>query len=350
TTMKMIGLCVTLMLFNVSVNVTVSEEVSQTHGLLPKEPGNNVTLRCFFQEEKTVHVFWFKQHTVHKPQCIAMSLSQSKLTKLCDEFKDNPRFRAEKAKGRFHLTISSTQPSDTTTYYCAAIKKNSPVHFGNGTFLKIHDQFKKCWSVVQQFVSIPVQPRDNVTFQCTMYTDICPAQHDIHWFRNVLGESFPKIINTNGSKSDQCEKSSVAGIPTQSCVYNLTKKNLSHSDSGTYYCAVASCGGILFGNGTLLEITVSTYCVILLYYILYCLGFYSLIIIATTYKNKSIFFSGNIAQLNSNNDTTANVSCEQVEVADMLNYSALKFTNGKAKLGRKSRYIGNKAVYAEVRY
>ncbi len=36
---------------------------------------------------------------------------------------------------------------------------------------------------------------------------------------------------------------------TQSCVYNLFKSNVSHSDAGIYYCAVAACGEILFGKG-----------------------------------------------------------------------------------------------------
>ncbi|KAJ8337701.1 hypothetical protein SKAU_G00366670 [Synaphobranchus kaupii] len=38
------------------------------------------------------------------------------------------------------------------------------------------------------------------------------------------------------------------------CVYNFPKRNLSLSDAGTYYCAVATCGEILFGNGTKLDI------------------------------------------------------------------------------------------------
>uniref|UniRef100_A0A3Q2X9G0 Immunoglobulin subtype domain-containing protein n=1 Tax=Haplochromis burtoni TaxID=8153 RepID=A0A3Q2X9G0_HAPBU len=44
----------------------------------------------------------------------------------------------------------------------------------------------------------------------------------------------------------------------QSCVYRLSK-NISSSDSGTYYCAVATCGEILFGNGTKLDSRVFTF-------------------------------------------------------------------------------------------
>ncbi|XP_015217293.1 uncharacterized protein [Lepisosteus oculatus] len=46
-------------------------------------------------------------------------------------------------------------------------------------------------------------------------------------------------------------RSSEAGLPTQSCIYDLPKSNLSHSEAGIYYCAVATCGEIVFGNGTL---------------------------------------------------------------------------------------------------
>uniref|UniRef100_A0A671Y4B9 Ig-like domain-containing protein n=1 Tax=Sparus aurata TaxID=8175 RepID=A0A671Y4B9_SPAAU len=38
----------------------------------------------------------------------------------------------------------------------------------------------------------------------------------------------------------------------KSCVYHFSKK-VSSSDAGTYYCAVATCGEILFGNGAKVE-------------------------------------------------------------------------------------------------
>uniref|UniRef100_A0A674E134 Ig-like domain-containing protein n=1 Tax=Salmo trutta TaxID=8032 RepID=A0A674E134_SALTR len=103
---------------------------------------------------------------------------------------------------------------------------------------------------------LSVQPGDSVTLNCTMHTDTCAGEHSVYWFRHGSGESHPGIIYTHVDRSDQCEKSSEAGSPTQSCVYNLPKRNLSLSDAGTYYCAVASCGEILFGNGTKLDIQV----------------------------------------------------------------------------------------------
>ena len=48
----------------------------------------------------------------------------------------------------------------------------------------------------------------------------------------------------------QSKHVSTAQSPSQSCVYHIEKMNLISSDAGTYYCAVASCGEILFGSGS----------------------------------------------------------------------------------------------------
>uniref|UniRef100_A0A8C7CQ82 Ig-like domain-containing protein n=1 Tax=Oncorhynchus kisutch TaxID=8019 RepID=A0A8C7CQ82_ONCKI len=96
-------------------------------------------------------------------------------------------------------------------------------------------------TVLQQSMSKSVQPRDSVTLNCTIQTETCEGEHSVYWFRTQY-------------RSDQCENSPEAGSPTQSCVYNLPKRMLSLSDAGTYYCAVDSCGEILFGNGTKLDV------------------------------------------------------------------------------------------------
>ncbi|TWW63266.1 hypothetical protein D4764_03G0002740 [Takifugu flavidus] len=50
--------------------------------------------------------------------------------------------------------------------------------------------------------------------------------------------------HTGGNK--QCERK------TNTCFYSFSIKNLNTSQTGTYYCAVAACGHILFENGTTL--------------------------------------------------------------------------------------------------
>ena len=81
--------------------------------------------------------------------------------------------------------------------------------------------------VMHQSVSESVQPGDSVTLNCTIHTETCAGEHSVYWFRHGSGESHPGIIYTHGDRSDQCEKNPEAGSPTQSCVYNLPKRNLS---------------------------------------------------------------------------------------------------------------------------
>lgn len=93
---------------------------------------------------------------------------------------------------------------------------------------------------------------ESLALQCSVqaFNSSCEEQ-SVFWFRQRSGESHPGIIYTHGDGSEECKKSSEAGSPTQSCVYTLP--NLTTSDNGTFYCAVAACGKILFGNGIKVE-------------------------------------------------------------------------------------------------
>lgn len=95
---------------------------------------------------------------------------------------------------------------------------------------------------------------DSLTIQCLVqaFTSSCEKQ-SVFWLRLGSGESHPGIIHTHGDGSDECKKSSEAGSPTHSCVYTLPKRKLKTSGSGTFHCAVAACGQILFTNGTTVE-------------------------------------------------------------------------------------------------
>ncbi|XP_059202699.1 uncharacterized protein LOC131982139 [Centropristis striata] len=99
-----------------------------------------------------------------------------------------------------------------------------------------------------------VLPGDSVTLQCSVLSDsenkTCPGGHSVFWFRARSDET-PSLVHA-GNSSDGCERSPEAHSP-QKCVYSFSK-NVSSSDAGTYYCAVATCGQILFGNGTKLDI------------------------------------------------------------------------------------------------
>uniref|UniRef100_A0A6Q2X944 Ig-like domain-containing protein n=1 Tax=Esox lucius TaxID=8010 RepID=A0A6Q2X944_ESOLU len=199
-------------------------------------------LRSSTTKDVSNFVLWLKQTFGQKPLLMASSYHYSQessyFNNFIKDFNRTKRLRVKRAEDSFNLTFIETEPGDSATYYCAALKINEII-IAEGTVL-----------------IVKVQPGESVTLNCTVSTETCEGEHSVYWFRHDSGESPPGIIYTNGDRSGQCMKSPESGSPTQSCVYNLPKRNLSLSDTGTYYCAVASCGEILFGNGTKLDVGV----------------------------------------------------------------------------------------------
>ncbi|KAK3546120.1 hypothetical protein QTP70_023537 [Hemibagrus guttatus] len=187
-----------------------------------------------------VHIY--RQSLGEKPYVIATSY-QFQSAMFYNNFDKNGRFSATIGTFSFNLSISNLKLSDSATYYCA-ITFLYDITFEQGTVLIVKDRSLKSSTLIQK--NKLVGSGDSGT-QCTLVTDRCAGNHSIFWFRHRSGESQPGIIYTQGQSSDHCKKSFSDGSLTQTCVYSLPK-NLSLSNTGTYYCAVAACGEILFEN------------------------------------------------------------------------------------------------------
>uniref|UniRef100_A0A4W5JNG4 Ig-like domain-containing protein n=1 Tax=Hucho hucho TaxID=62062 RepID=A0A4W5JNG4_9TELE len=300
----------------------------QKNGLMSANVGDTVVLVCFKKDDVGVMFSWYKQRFGNIPQLISTMYKYDRNATFYHEFKDNPRFSVEGGQGKNNLMIADVELSDSGTYYCGSAYGNN-VEFGQGVILIIKGSDSRNMTILQQPVSESVQPGDSVTLNCTIHTETCAGVHSVYWFRHGSGESRPGVIYTHGDRSDHCEKSPVAGSPTQSCVYNLPKRNLSLSDAGTYYCAVASCGEILFGNGTKLDEDH----VLLVYCLGVALGLCVILIIVLGCVMYKI----------------SRRECEQCRDSDILHYAALNIVHKKLKAGRQRSAMERDTVYSGVR-
>ncbi|XP_049897831.1 uncharacterized protein LOC126388654, partial [Epinephelus moara] len=153
-----------------------------------------------------------------------------------------PHITAKQEPGSFILHIHETKLSDTGLYYCLKVNLLD-MTFSKSTLLRVKGPEPDITVVTQDFPSDPVRPGDSVTLQCSVLSDsekkTCPEEHRVYWFRAASDESHPSLIYSHGN-SDGCEKSPGAHSP-QKCIYSFSK-DVSSSDAGTYYCAVATCG------------------------------------------------------------------------------------------------------------
>ncbi|XP_076829365.1 uncharacterized protein LOC143475392 isoform X2 [Brachyhypopomus gauderio] len=238
--------------------LTLCLSMCHTHGedVIVQEPvntvevGGSVMLTCNCSKQSRTTIVWIKHSFGERPLVIATSY-QDQPGKFHNDFGTSGRFSLIVGNNSFNLGISKTDLSDSAIYYCA-VTFLYDINFGQGTLLLVRDRTSSNSTLQQQFVLNPVHPGGPVTLQCTVLSRSCAGKHSVYWFRQGSGDSHPGVIYAHGDSSHQCKKSSEAGSPTQSCVYKLSK-NLSRSDDGAYYCAVATCGEMFFGKGTKLD-------------------------------------------------------------------------------------------------
>ncbi|XP_059918935.1 uncharacterized protein LOC132465985 [Gadus macrocephalus] len=218
-----------------------------------------------------------------------------------------------------------------------------------------NDQRFVSQTVVQQPVSASAQLGDPVALQCSItsqrtdHSNQCQGEPSVYWFRS--GSSHPAAIYMNGNRSGECQNSSGPPSAPQSCVYTLPKNNVDSSDAGTYYCALAACGEVVFGNGTKLDLTEPyrhLVTVVLGILLACCLVGNIIQFIARNKKHVWEHCKGTLSS--SDHVATDSVIQEQQDrETDSLNYAALDFPGRKTKKGKKNSERTEESLYSDVR-
>ncbi|XP_034713262.1 uncharacterized protein LOC117935235 [Etheostoma cragini] len=180
-----------------------SPTVRQETRFVSVKTGEKLTLQCSYKGEGvSARLYWFKQTLGQKPRLISTFFTYNVNGTFHNEFKNNPRFALDMENGNNHLRIKDLRLSDSANYYC--INFLYTIDFLESIFVSVEGSGLKVPATVHQLASESIQPGGSVTLNCTVHTG--------------------------------------------------TLKSLNLSHAGTYYCAVASCGHILFGDGTQLEL------------------------------------------------------------------------------------------------
>ncbi|XP_070785750.1 uncharacterized protein [Enoplosus armatus] len=248
------ALCLTCLFLGEMTQTTdlkLSSSVRQRSGFVSVETGDNLTLRCFYEGDIAARLYWYKQTLGQKPRLISSFYKYEIHSTFYHEFKNNPRFTLDTENGKNHLTITDLRISDSATYNCVSFSYN--IQFLETTIVSVKGSGLNIQALVHQSASETIQPGGSVTLNCTVHTGSCDGEHSVYWFKKSE-ESHPGLIYTHGGRNDQCERG--PNSQTHTCVYNLAMKRLNLSHAGTYYCAVASCGHILFGDGAKLDFEV----------------------------------------------------------------------------------------------
>ncbi|XP_026185584.2 uncharacterized protein LOC113144092 [Mastacembelus armatus] len=317
------------------------------------EAGDNFTFMCQVPENNKLFI-WYKQSLGHMIQTVAtVTVGKEKLS---EEFTDS-RFTITEQQDQYFLNIRNVSKEDEATYLCQSGTMFT-FAFINGTFLAVKDPNEQKTVYVEQTPETEsVQLGDSVTLQCSLVSKNkensvqCPGEHSVHWFRPGSGRFGPGVIYTHRNRSNEPEE--------RSCVYSWSKTIQDSSDAGTYYCAVVTCGQILFGEGT----KVDTRClsesgsevdpVVLVLGVLLVCCVTVIAFISLTPSNVYEHCNGALSPSHQvgHNKSTVDLSSDLVNMGDeakAVNYATLDFLTRRVKRGKKKREY-TECVYSVVR-
>ncbi|KAM9425342.1 uncharacterized protein KZ484_009096 [Pholidichthys leucotaenia] len=227
----------------------LSPSNGQENGFVSAKISEKLTLECFHQGDVHARLYWYKQALGQVPRLMSTYHIYGENDSFHGEFQNNLRFSLDTKKGKNHLIITDLQLSDSATYYCLSSYLYT-LAFLQSITVSVSGPNVNIPTLVQRSTSESIHPGGSVTLSCTVYTGTCDEEQSVFWFKSS-NDSHPGLIYTDGGRQDKCEKKH--DKETHACIYSLMLQNLDLHHTGTYYCAVASCGHIVFGNGTKLD-------------------------------------------------------------------------------------------------
>ncbi|XP_028272775.1 immunoglobulin kappa light chain-like [Parambassis ranga] len=321
-------------------------DASRQISLTVAELGHDVTLHCNVSENAK----WYKQSLGQMPQTVAGSVSGQTITE--KQF-ENSRFTVSKKESQFSLSIRNVSKEDEATYFCQTVTAFSSV-FVNGTFLVVNDSNQqKSVFVTQSPKTESVQLGDTATLHCSLLSKETqsnvqsPGEHNVYWFRTGSGGFHPNIIYTQRNSSDE--------DTGRSCDYRLSKAIRDSADTGTYYCAVVTCGQILLGEGTTVDTRPGLDPVVLvLGGLLACCITVIVLIILHIKQNVCKHCKGEPSASHDTGDDNSTVDQlhDLNDEAKELNYAAVHFTNrreNQEKKTKKRRETPEDSIYSVVK-
>uniref|UniRef100_A0A8C6WVX6 Ig-like domain-containing protein n=1 Tax=Neogobius melanostomus TaxID=47308 RepID=A0A8C6WVX6_9GOBI len=207
------------------------------------KPGDNFTMICSVNRTEAGLIYWYRMSFEPVIETIAEG-SYEKIS-LLQKHRDH-RFSVTKVeKNLYSFHIFNVTKEDEASYFCQA-GSSYKMAFFNATFLMVIGK------TFYLFSSAPLG--GSVELECSLLSKRnssvpCPSKRSVHWFRAGSGKSPASTIYTYKDQTEEQDQ--------RKCVYRLTTTLQHLNDTGTYYCAVATCGEILFGNGTRVEISSS---------------------------------------------------------------------------------------------
>uniref|UniRef100_A0A3B3ZWI5 Ig-like domain-containing protein n=1 Tax=Periophthalmus magnuspinnatus TaxID=409849 RepID=A0A3B3ZWI5_9GOBI len=214
--------------------------------------GDNIRLPCATSDDVKVGAkfYWFRQKLGMKPELISSYFKFDQKIEFHSEFRSSNRFKLDFDNDKHDLHINNVSMSDSAVYYCVRCFLHQSEFQESVTVIV---KSLKATIEVHQYPHEEIEPGHSVILNCSVQTESCEGSHRVHWFKQFV-ESAAGVLYSHGGGNmhDGCKNKGKS--PPNSCVYNLPIHNVNSKQTGTYYCAVAACGQILFGNGTQITI------------------------------------------------------------------------------------------------
>lgn len=224
--------------------MNLSTPIDQDIDFLSADVGDCVTLQCFYEGTMTTTLLsWYKQAMGQKPKLMSNFFLYGEESSFIGEFGNSTRFKLATENRQHHLIISDLRVSDSATYYCIG-SNFFEYKFHNSTTVSVKGLGLNVPVLIQQPPSGTTRSEDSMMLNCSIYSGTCDKEDIVYWFRN---SEIPGLIYTIGGQHNQHKRNA------NTCLYELAIQNPNSSQTGTEYCAVTSCGHIVFGDGTKLK-------------------------------------------------------------------------------------------------